>query len=116
MRTVLMQLTLNNADGFPGEVETCVEQKSEGKCEGFVPLVPVEGCQETDPRRNWCHFRFVCVCSCLINLIKMLGRTPEDMWSQDPSLSKKTLWCDQKDGRFHYKESQLWLYIILLFQ
>jgi len=42
----------------------------------------------------------------------MLGRMPVDIWSQDPSLSKRTLVCEQKDTRTHYEDSRSASYIL----
>jgi len=42
----------------------------------------------------------------------MLGRMPVDIWSQDPSLSKRTLVCEQKDTRTHYEDSRSSSYIL----
>lgn len=50
-----MKLTLDNADGFSGEVETSVQKEGEGEGKSSVPLVLVEGGQEADARGHRRH-------------------------------------------------------------
>ncbi len=60
----------------------------------------------------------VCVCtsvlvyySCLVNLIKMLGRMPVDIVTR-PISDQGDLVIDQKGTRSYYEESHPWFYIL----